>query len=74
LVEKLRENNQIAGDFRLSEEYWSNDFTSGGHTWGIYTAPDGRRTVVDIVRDYLGDEEGYKKILEQVKHETLTEF
>ncbi|MFA5828167.1 MAG: hypothetical protein WC841_02240 [Candidatus Shapirobacteria bacterium] len=74
LFEKLREKGMAQGAFTLEEADWENEFTGGGHTWAKYLPEQGEPVVVDVVRDYVGNEEGHKSILETVRWETLSGY
>lgn len=74
MFEKLKDAGMVAGELVMKSAHWDNEFTAGGHVWGVYTAADGKHTVLDIARDYYGDEDGHQAILEQVKEETLNNF
>lgn len=74
LFEKLKEKGLIDGDLVLEEAHWENDFTAGGHTWAKYIGHNEKPIIVDVVREYIGGEEGYKEVLEGAKWETLTNY
>lgn len=74
LFEKLREEGLVQGVFSLEEADWENEFTAGAHTWARYLPEQGDPIIVDIVRDYVGNEEEHKPVLETVKREILSDY
>jgi YfiH family protein len=74
IFEKLKADGIVQGNFTTEHAHWESDFVSAGHVWGLYTSPEGKKLKIDIVRKYLGDEEGYKDVLKQVEWETLNNY
>lgn len=67
ILEKLVENGLIQGQpFVDSFADSLPQATVDGHIWYGFETPDRKRFLMDALYDYCGDEEGYKKVLDEV--------